>query len=300
MLDKITRKRTFIDRLICGYNNARNSIIEPAKLKIARLKNERFYKNDRENPLISIYTPTYNRGSLLIERALPSVLAQTYKNFEYIILGDCCTDNTEELVSKFKDSRIRFYNLPKRGYRYPPTVENHWLAGPVVAANQALKMVRGKWIARLDDDDVWTPDHLEELLRFARTGNYEFVSAQVIEERYGQRKICDGHVAQSSYYTRVNKPVKSGETRIGGTLTWFHRSYLKFFKYNINCWRKSWNRVNDIDMVIRMFKAGVRMGFLAKPLALYLPRPGEQTVGFEAYQITEDDKLKHFEFDNKK
>lgn len=298
MQDKIIRKRTFIDRLIGGYNDVRYAIAEPVKLRMARLKNERFYKNNEENPLITVYTPTYNRGSLLIQRALPSVLAQTYKNFEYIVVGDCCTDNTEELVPQFKDSRVRFYNLPKRGYRYPPTVENHWFAGPVVPANQALKMARGKWIARLDDDDIWTPDHLEALLRFAQAGDYEFVSSQSYEERHGKREILAGRSAQSSFYGKKRGRIKGDNPIIGPTHNWLYRSYLKFFKYNINCWRKSWNRVNDTDLVNRLFKAGVRLGFLAKPLALYLPRPGEQTVGLDAYQISKEDKLKHFKFDN--
>ena len=284
------------DRLICGYNDARYGVMEPMKLRLARLKNEQFYKDSGEDPLISVYTPTYNRGNLLLERALPSVLAQTYKNFEYIIVGDCCTDNTAEFVAKINDPRIRFYNLPKRGYRYPPTVENHWLAGPVVPANQALQMARGKWIARLDDDDIWTPDHLAALLRFAQAGNYEFVSAQGYEERNGKRNICEGYYAQSSYYNRVNKSVKGDNPKIGGTATWLYRSYLKFFKYNINCWRKDWNRVNDIDISIRMFKAGVNMGFLEKPVAFYEPRPGEKTIGLQAYKLSENDKLKHFEF----
>jgi glycosyltransferase involved in cell wall biosynthesis len=296
MLDKVKRKRTLTDRLICGFNDARYSIIEPIELKLARLKYEPDYKNSEEDPLISVYTPTYNRASILVERALPSVLAQTYKNFEYIIVGDCCTDSTEELTSQIKDSRVRFYNLPKRGYRYPPTVENHWLAGPVVPANQALNMVKGKWIARLDDDDIWTPDHLEALLRFAQTGNYEFVSSQTYEERYGKIEIVDGKEAQGPFYNQKNRPIKGNNPQIGSTHNWLYRSYLKFFKYNINCWRKSWNRVNDIDISVRMFKAGVRLGFLAKPLSYNLPRPGEQTVGLDAYLVAKDDKLKHFEF----
>ena len=54
-------------------------------------------------------------------------------------------------------------------------------------------------------------------------------------------------------------------------------------KFNIDCWRKSWNRVNDIDISIRMFKAGVRIGFIDKLLAFTHPRPGEDTIGLEAY-----------------
>ena len=284
------------NKIISGMNDFYYSLAEPLLLKFARAKSEKNYRVEETEPLISVYTPTYNRGGLLLERALSSVLAQTYKNFEYIIVGDCCTDNTAELVKQVKDSRIRFYNLPTRGYRYPPTAENHWLAGPVVAANQALKMIKGKWIARLDDDDSWTPNHLDELLKFAQSGNYEFVSAQYIEENYGKKRIVDGELAQGPYFNKSGRPVKGDNPKINGPLTWLYRSYLNFFKYNINCWRKSWNRVNDIDISIRMFKAGVRMGFLDKPLAFYEPRPGEKTVGLAAYKLTENDKLKHFEF----
>lgn len=290
------QKRTIIDKLISGCNNLRFSLVEPNKLKISRIKYENLYNQEDKLPLISVYIPTYNRAEILIRRSVPSVLAQTYKNFELIIIGDHCTDNTKELISKIKDSRIRFYNLPKRGYRYPPTVENHWLAGPVVAANQALTMVKGKWIARLDDDDIWTNDHLEELFSFARRGNYEFVSARHIIEKNGERSVVDGASVQGSYYNITNKPVQRDNPKIGGSCTWLYRSYLKFLKYNINCWRKSWNRVNDTDLSVRIFSAGARMGFLEKPLALYLPRPGEQAIGLEAYKCSAEKKLKHFEF----
>lgn len=282
--------------VISALNSARYFCFESIALRLARAKHAKEYAVKDDNPLVSVYIPTYNRGELLMERSVSSVLSQTYKNFELIVLGDHCTDNTEELVAGVKDPRVRFYNLPKRGYRYPPTAENHWLAGPVVAANKALTMVKGKWVARLDDDDIWTPDHLEALLRFAQQGDYEFVSARHIVEKNGQRRVADDDRAQSSYYNKINKPIRGDNPMIGGSCTWFYRSYLKFIKYNINCWRKSWNRVNDVELSMRIFSAGARMGFLEKVLAMYLPRPGEQAVGLEAYKCSEEEKLKHFEF----
>jgi len=276
-----SRKRTLADKVISGANRAIYSISEPAMLHFARRKHERLYSNISDKPLISVYVPTYNRGKLLMERAVPSVLAQTYRNFEFIIVGDCCTDDTAQLAAGLHDERVRFYNLPVRKYRYPPTAENHWLAGPVVPANHALGMVRGEWIARIDDDDTWTSDHLETLLDFARRGDYEFVSAAYETERHGKRIIVN---------------VKDDNPRIGGTQTWLYRSYLKFFRYNINCWRKSWNRVNDTDLQERIHRAGARMGFLDRVVAHVLPRPGETTVGLEAYRLSEQEKLKHFEF----
>lgn len=289
-------KRTWQDKIISGFNESYFNLVEPLKLRLARARFASSYKEPDQEPLISVYTPTYNRGDILIKRALLSVLSQTYKNFEYIIVGDCCTDNTAELLAEVKDPRVKFYNLPHRGYRYPPTAENHWLAGPVVAANQGLRMVKGKWIARLDDDDSWTADHLESLLRFAQAGDYEFVSAQYFELSFGNKRIVDGERIQGPYYNKSNRPIKGDNPKINGPLTWLYRSYLKTFKYNINCWRKSWNRVNDTDISVRLFRAGARMGFLERPLAFYEPRPGEQTIGLAAYKLSEDEKLKHFSF----
>lgn len=283
---KEKKSRSFGDIIISSSRAVYYSVTEPLKLKIARTNHEKEYLKD-DIPLISVYCPTYNRGELLMERAVKSVLSQTYENFEFIIVGDCCTDKTTELISKINDKRVRFYNLPERGYRFPETAENLWLAGPVIAANKAIEMVSGKWIARIDDDDMWTKDHLQTLLDYAQKGNYEFVSSLYEEERRGKKKVIDGEHADGQYYTIKDKPTKNIGPKIGGTQTWLYRSYLKLFKYNIDCWRKEWNRVNDTDISIRMFKAGVRMGFVNEVLGFYYPRPGEETVGLEAYKEAE-------------
>ena len=290
------QKRTMEDRLICGFNSVRYAIMEPITLKLMRATHEHLYYDTKEDPLVTVYTPTYNRARLLLERALPTVLAQTYKKFEYIIVGDCCTDDTQKLLSEVNDPRIKFYNLPERNYRYPPTAENHWLAGPVVPANQGLKLARGKWIARIDDDDTWTPDHIEVLLRFAQKENYEFVSAAYLVERHGNKRSIAGVYAEDPYYTRKKELPKNTGPLIGGTSTWLYRSYLSFFKYNLNCWRKAWNRVNDIDLSLRIYKARVRMSFLDQIVLYVSPRPGETTVGLEAYMLQEKGKLEHYKF----
>ena len=139
---KKKKKGSIKNTIISSYKTAYYQLHEPSKLKRERKKYEKDYINEK-HPLISVYTPTYNRGKTLMERALPSVLSQTYENIEYIIIGDCCTDDTTELVSSVDDKRIRYYNIPKRGYRYPPSAVNNWLVGPVFAANTALRMVKG-------------------------------------------------------------------------------------------------------------------------------------------------------------
>lgn len=256
------------------------TLFDPLKLRLARLtkyKVKTIQPLCHTVPLISVYVPTYNRAELLMERAIPSVLNQTHTNFEFIILGDCCTDKTEQYVKSIRDKRIRFYNLPTRGYRYPPTAENHWLAGPVVAANKALEMTKGTYIARIDDDDLWTEDHLARLLNYLEFNHYEFVSAALETERYGK------------------KAKVGAENGIGGTQTWLYCAYLKFFKYNINCWKKKWDRPNDIDLQERMRKAGVKMGYLDRIVARIIPRPGEETIGLDAYKATAEEKCKWLE-----
>jgi len=217
------------------------------------------------NPLITVRIPTKNRGKLLIERAVTSVLAQTYKNFELVIVGDNCTDDTEQLLKELNDKRIRFYNLPPRGkveQQLLKDPEIRWCMGPVRPTNKANELAKGEWIAHIDDDDTWTPDHLEVSLRFAQKGNYEFVCADYIAERYGERKVvsCGGQ-------------------------TWLYRTRLRRFKYHEDCYKKKWNRVSDMDVYDRMKKGGVRMGHLKKITAFVLPRPGEKTIGLEQYKL---------------
>jgi len=277
-------KRRLRDIVISSAKSFCYSSTEPFKLIINRFLFGRQYFDKEENPLVTVYCPTYNRAELLMERAVKSVLSQSYKNFEFIIVGDCCTDDTQKLVSAIPDLRVRFYNLPKKSAGYPLNAEGRWFAGPVKAANQALRMVKGKWIARIDDDDIWTKDHIEVSLKFAQENDCEFVSAAYIEERYGKRRI---------------ENAKNDNPRIGGTQTWLYRSYLKFFKYNIDCWRKSWNRVNDIDISKRMFYAGVKMRFFDRVTGYILPRPGEKTIGIDAYKEAETEGFKNYYGENK-
>ena len=290
----------YINKIISFYTAGQHGIMDRIYLNMGRFLHRHEYPNTAKNPLISVYIPTYNRVEMLMDRSIPSILDQTYDNFELLIIGDHCTDNTEKYVKNIDDARIKFFNIKKREYRYPPTAENHWLAGPVVAANTALGLVSGKWIARIDDDDTWDKKHLENSLDFACRNDFEFVSSRVLEEKEGIDKIDCGLHAQSEYYTRKKSIAQGYNPKIGGTATWLYRSYLRNIKYNINCWRKNWNRVNDTDLSIRLYKAGVKMGFLDELHAFIRPRPGETTTGQEAYLKNEAKTNRHFRFDENK
>jgi len=141
------------------------------RLSMARLRAQDLYRE--VEPLISVLIPTYNRAELLRERSVASVLRQTYSRFEIVIVGDACTDHTESLLRDAGDPRIRFSNLPVRG-KYPEDPYLQWLVAGSAPANEALRIARGRWIAWLDDDDEFSPDHLEALLAACLERRWEF------------------------------------------------------------------------------------------------------------------------------
>jgi glycosyltransferase involved in cell wall biosynthesis len=284
------------NRLITGFNSRKFAILEPLRLRLERVRHEHEYLEVNQSPMVTVCVPTYNRGQILMERAVKSVLSQTYSNLELVIVGDHCTDDTAELLAQVQDPRLRFFNLPNRRRRYKQTVENHWFVGGAIPANKAMEMARGKWIARIDDDDTWSNDHIEKLLSFAQQGNHEFVSAIYEEERFGVRKVVDGVRALDPYYTREPFVFNDCSPKIGGVSTWFYRSYLRFMKYNVDCWRKEWNRVWDVDLSLRIHAAGTRMGFLDEVVSYVLPRPGELSVGLEAYKLASGEVLNKYGF----
>jgi hypothetical protein len=126
------------------------------------------------HPLITVIVTTYNRSRLLTERCIPSILGQTYDNLELIVVGDGCTDDTEELVSRINDPRLRFYNLPERG-QYPSDPLRRWMVAGTPAGNKAFSLAQGDFITQLDDDDEYLPDRLEKLVQFAIDNQLDFV-----------------------------------------------------------------------------------------------------------------------------
>ena len=81
-------------------------------IKLNRSKFDKIIRNKK--PLITVITPTYNRSKLLLSRAIKSVLSQSYKNFEYIIVGDGCTDDTEEKLKELKTKELNFIILKEK------------------------------------------------------------------------------------------------------------------------------------------------------------------------------------------
>ena len=227
----------------------------------AREDHEHLYSEQTE-PLVSVTTATYNRAQILLEKTLPSVLAQTYPHIEIIIVGDHCTDETAALMAKVTDPRVRFLNLPKRPVYLRDKVKRYKTHG-LEAWALARSLAKGLWLAHLDDDDVFTPDHIEKLVRHARACNHEVVYGRSRKEVRPGQWIEQGHALW-----------KDGQVT-GGFIshsTVLRRAYLGFFKGD-GCLDVGLS--GDAYMWRRMFNAHVRFGFL-NDIVTFLPlRPGE-------------------------
>lgn len=114
---------------------------------------------NNNRPAVSVIVPTYNRAHLL-GRAIESVLNQTYKDFELIVVDDGSTDDTEKVVGNFKDERIRYISLEKN-------------MGAGVARNRGIEASRGKYIAFQDSDDEWLAEKLEKQINVLNTASWK-------------------------------------------------------------------------------------------------------------------------------
>ena len=99
-------------------------------------------------PLVSVIMPTFNCGQYIIQ-SIESVIAQTVTDWELLIVDDCSTDNTAEVMKPYLERypTIHYYILPQN-------------EGPAAARTEAIKRATGKYIAFLDSDDIWKPEKL--------------------------------------------------------------------------------------------------------------------------------------------
>lgn len=142
--------------------------------------------------LVSVIMPTYNCGKFIGE-TIESVIQQTYKNWELIIVDDCSKDETEKTVKKYvdNDNRIKYHKLETN-------------QGAAVARTQAMKMAEGNYMVFLDSDDLWKENKLEKQLRFMEENNYNFTCTayeQIDEESKLLNKVINPKVKAN--YNRI-------------------------------------------------------------------------------------------------
>ena len=114
------------------------------------------------NSLVTIVTPVHNSEKYLTN-TIASVKSQTYANWEHILVDDCSTDESAEIIKKHiaQDRRIQYHRLPKN-------------SGAGIARNKAIELAQGDYIAFLDSDDLWRPEKLFKQLTFMQANDYKF------------------------------------------------------------------------------------------------------------------------------
>ncbi len=129
------------------------------------------------SPLITIVTPVFNSGRFL-RHTIAAVQAQTYSHWEMLLIDDCSTDDTCDIIRSFHDDhRIHLLKLDHN-------------SGAAVARNTGIRQARGEYLAFLDSDDIWKPDKLQKQLTFMQKGGYSFsfTSLQMVDEEGNPKK----------------------------------------------------------------------------------------------------------------
>lgn len=194
-------------------------------------------------PLISVVIPSYMHGHL-VGRALQSVLDQSYGNWETIVVDNCSTDDTDQVVNGFADSRIKLLKINNNG---------------VIAAsrNLGIREAKGSWVAFLDSDDWWNPGKLSICMEqtksdvdviYHKLKCYSLKNTNVL-------KICgeiDSYVLDAKPYETL--------LRCGPALTTSAVIVRRSCLLSEKCFNKDVNIAGgeDIDMWLRLAKAGYK------------------------------------------
>lgn len=248
MLTRIGR-RLLRERDFCAeWIRERMELIEEARLlRDARQGRELCWELDDEpEPLVTVRIATFNAGTIIAERALSSVIRQTYSRLEILVVGDNCDETTVRAVQSVQDPRIHFINLPVKG-NYPQYRAYRRKVAGAHPMNIALALARGKWIAPCDDDDEFTPDHVEILLKAARSSQVEMIYSKALCENRPGNWIVMG-----------SPKLRRGQISHGTVL---YAAGLRFMKHSITSW-KLHAEPSDWNLWKRMNHLGVRIGFL--------------------------------------
>ena len=219
-----------------------------------------------EQPLVSVITITRNRGNLL-GRCIKSVLSQTYTNIEHIVVDGASDDNTDEVVSSFKDERLRYIKL-----------EENW---PIVdTINYGVKSSSGEFITFLDSDDEFLPDKIAK----------QVALIERLPADYGMVYCWMTYIdAKNGQIVRVHSPklrgfvgkevVETPEKSVSGTPTFFFRRSV-FLK--LGGWRSDIGIVSDWELAARLCQKW-KVDYVPESLVNVYINHGEQRMSERGY-----------------
>ncbi|HSF82167.1 MAG TPA: glycosyltransferase [Anaerolineales bacterium] len=198
-------------------------------------------------PTVSVIIPAYNQGDYLRE-AIDSVLAQTFTDFEVIVVDDGSTDHTARVAKSYQDQRVR--------YLYQ---ENQGLSA---ARNTGIRNTTGQYLSFLDSDDQFLPEKLTLLLNeLQNKDGTGLIAGQAVPiDETGNRvgKIFDKPLPDDTRQLLLGNPLHVGSVMV--TRSW--QEIVGFFDESLRSYE-------DWDMWLRLGRAGCNVGWVAKPVSLY-------------------------------
>lgn len=205
------------------------------------------------NPEVSVIMSVYN-GMDYLPQSVNSVLAQSFKNFEFLIVNDGSTDGTADFLDSLEDERIRVFHI-----------ENKGVAG---AKNHALKNARGTWAAIIDHDDLWHPDKLKKQLDYLRQnpdttllGTFAEIIDKEGQHLYIKRKLTSN--------AELSKAMEIGNQFTHSTVMFPIKTALEIGGY----YEKPRAYIVDYMLLYHLGKRG-KMANLPEPLVKYRIVPG--------------------------
>lgn len=162
----------FIESL--RLNPIQREILEVAQYLKGKELEKKHIKLEGNECKVSVVMPTYNRGED-IKESIGSVLDQTFKDFELLVINDGGSDEVKKIVDSYDSAKIKYFKLDKN-------------SGLSAALNEGILRAKGEYIAYLDDDDIYYPNHLERLTTFIEENNYHDAVYSNAWRCYGERK----------------------------------------------------------------------------------------------------------------
>jgi glycosyltransferase involved in cell wall biosynthesis len=202
-------------------------------------------------PLVTVRIPTYGSVDLLLERAIPSVLAGGYRNVEVLVCSDGPQPHARQAVEAHPDPRVRYLELPERPV-YAQHRPSFWQVAGTAAVNHMLDEAAGEVIAPLDHDDAFTMDHIPVLLRALQAGA-DFAYGQAMTE-----------TPTGTWWLLGSAPLQHG--RIVHASVMYTRR-LGHMRHDPEAW--IWDEPGDWNMWRRMRDAGAEIVHVPHPIALH-------------------------------
>ena len=204
---------------------------------------------------VSVIIPTYNSSGTL-RLTLQTVLCQDFNDFDVWVVGDGCTDDSENVVASFADGRLHWLNLPSNS------------GGPSLPRNEGISRAKGRFIAYLGHDDLWFPWHLSGLVYCIETSNSDFVYS------LGATMVPGGVIGTFALPDKPWSPTANLSPS-----NWLHRRSLTEI---VGSWSDESGVGDDREFLQRILSAKVQLGFRNQLSVLKFPSVDWRMYSFKA------------------